>query len=327
MLATPASRVAPMTWPRSTDVPHGFSILSGGIASSPQAAMGRASWMRVLSFPIPISVWFRRGMLPYTFCRTRSAPRRLRDSVVTAPALGMELAPGWTFRRRARRPPRLPFHAPHVLSLPPMQAVSPLSRCTHPPLSVHASTCGRGSFPRHANPIAPAADTPRATLCGWLGSIPLPEYASPPLSPAPFHPVAGSRSRVRAAIDVERGRTSLRGTAGGRGQILRRSWMARSFPRLRTLTMTFDATALPTPSPPVSQRHLITTDVQLSPISAPGPVARFLSGIFPNLWTVAADVDEAAAAIHSQWRLVEALVPEFTAARKEGLVRLHGPGS
>ncbi|KAJ6580032.1 hypothetical protein DFH09DRAFT_1309990 [Mycena vulgaris] len=112
------------------------------------------------------------------------------------------------------------------------------------------------------------------------------------------------------------------------------SFLAESFPRLRTLTIAFDATALPTPRPPVVQRHLIAMDVQLSPMSTSGPVARFLSGIFPNLRTVTTDVDnypedprngETAAVIHSLWKTVEALIPEFAAARKEGFLRVHDP--
>ncbi|KAJ6538272.1 hypothetical protein DFH09DRAFT_1323975 [Mycena vulgaris] len=94
--------------------------------------------------------------------------------------------------------------------------------------------------------------------------------------------------------------------------------------------MTFNATVLPTTSGPVEQRQLTFLDVQLSPISTAGPVARFLSGIFPNLQTITADLgwlatapqgaryDEAIAAL-SLWEAVEALVPEFTAARGVGL--------
>ncbi|KAJ6580056.1 hypothetical protein DFH09DRAFT_324796 [Mycena vulgaris] len=71
-----------------------------------------------------------------------ASPHASRDSVATAHALGMELAPSWTFRRRAGRPPRLPLkslYAPRVLLLPPMQAVSPSTDVA--PLSFNDSAC------------------------------------------------------------------------------------------------------------------------------------------------------------------------------------------
>ncbi|KAJ6538263.1 hypothetical protein DFH09DRAFT_1399657 [Mycena vulgaris] len=179
-----------------------------------------------------------------------------------------------------------------------MQAVSPLSRCT--PRCLFMTL-----------PAASTGDTP-ALLCA-VGSAPsqCQNTAVQRFLRLPFIPrravgvgsVQQSTSSVdglhceglRADVLAGGGLYLIRGDEGIQSRVLGTNPAkivdGKILPRLRTLTMTFDATALLTPSPPVSHRHLITMDVQLSPISTPSPVARFLSEIFPNLWTVATDVD------------------------------------
>ncbi|KAJ7510984.1 hypothetical protein B0H11DRAFT_1956829 [Mycena galericulata] len=109
--------------------------------------------------------------------------------------------------------------------------------------------------------------------------------------------------------------------------------LAEYCPRLRAFEMTFDATT-PAPQntgiPTVAQNQLTSMHVADSPLVNTGGVARFLSSIFPNVrriltnreWEDNEDPEEiehycAAIALHDRWKAVEALVPEFVAAREE----------
>jgi hypothetical protein len=95
---------------------------------------------------------------------------------------------------------------------------------------------------------------------------------------------------------------------------------------LSSLSISFDATALPIPSTSIAQHSLIHLDVQLSPIVTPGPVARFLSDIFPGIQQIIVNkneepTDPVGRASFRHWKVVRALVPEFVAAREEEKAR------
>jgi hypothetical protein len=64
-------------------------------------------------------------------------------------------------------------------------------------------------------------------------------------------------------------------------------FLARYYPYLESLHMTFDASTIPplenSAEPHISQTSLILLNVAHSTIFSPPPVARFLSGIFPHL--------------------------------------------
>ncbi|KAK7062461.1 hypothetical protein R3P38DRAFT_2597541 [Favolaschia claudopus] len=106
--------------------------------------------------------------------------------------------------------------------------------------------------------------------------------------------------------------------------------VAQNCPRLRILHVAVDATQIP-PNRPVrvTSHSLVDLYIDSSNISNPSAVARFLSGLFPNLvriWTdvdieLRADDDEPWGAEtmqrHDRWRQVEALLPEFRQARRE----------
>ncbi|KAJ7469577.1 hypothetical protein FB451DRAFT_1255036 [Mycena latifolia] len=111
------------------------------------------------------------------------------------------------------------------------------------------------------------------------------------------------------------------------------SSLAELWPRLETLQLHFDARRIPESqsgrAPPM-QRSLTSLDVTCSKLSTSAPVARFVSGIFPNLVSITTyreeddneDPDEVAVngediATHKLWKEVEAQIPEFVAAREE----------
>ncbi|KAJ7120042.1 hypothetical protein C8R44DRAFT_981996 [Mycena epipterygia] len=107
--------------------------------------------------------------------------------------------------------------------------------------------------------------------------------------------------------------------------------LAEYCPLLRSLHIHFDATSIPAPRAHLVQQRLTSLAVSSSVISASGPVARFLSGIFPSLveiTTAREEEDNESAeeledngdeiAVHQRWKEVEALIPEFVVAREEG---------
>ncbi|KAJ7076974.1 hypothetical protein B0H15DRAFT_892890 [Mycena belliarum] len=110
--------------------------------------------------------------------------------------------------------------------------------------------------------------------------------------------------------------------------------LAQCWPNLKRLQIEFNATQTPVPRVgarhPV-QRQLVSIDVGYSTVASPVRVARFLSGIFPNLDSITTaregddndnedDEDEVEAfeiAHHKRWKEVEAFIPEFVVAREE----------
>ncbi|KAJ6474278.1 hypothetical protein C8R45DRAFT_385156 [Mycena sanguinolenta] len=96
-------------------------------------------------------------------------------------------------------------------------------------------------------------------------------------------------------------------------------------PRLRSVWIAFDATAVTTVTSfqlPASPHGLTDLCVAHSAISKPGPVARILSGIFPDLRTITLPKFYGTIPVEIQrrgklWKEVEELLPEFAAAREE----------
>ncbi|KAK7013813.1 hypothetical protein R3P38DRAFT_3004065 [Favolaschia claudopus] len=142
-----------------------------------------------------------------------------------------------------------------------------------------------------------------------------------------------------AAIDIELGRAEPQLTLRSLSSI------ANNCPDLTSLDIQLNATAvdfdnenenwtevkLTTPLPArVLNGSLGTLDVELSPITDPPAVARFLSGLFPNLRYITtnyenhADSDEELAPVslerHALWKQVQEQIPHFVAARREALV-------
>ncbi|KAJ7653967.1 hypothetical protein DFH06DRAFT_1203344 [Mycena polygramma] len=111
---------------------------------------------------------------------------------------------------------------------------------------------------------------------------------------------------------------------------------ARYCPHLRELTLPFDATTSPgadAARPRAVQHSLQGLTVDHSPLTTPIAVARFLSGLFPNLAEIethrefddndeddADDMMEHGDAIrnHNRWKEVLTLLPEVSAIREEG---------
>ncbi|KAJ6517867.1 hypothetical protein DFH09DRAFT_1098658 [Mycena vulgaris] len=100
------------------------------------------------------------------------------------------------------------------------------------------------------------------------------------------------------------------------------------------IRLSFDAEVIPTAkkgsSIRVVQGSLYSLDVCYSAISNSLPMARFLSGIFPNLGLITTDreyrnncdaeeleLDGAEIAFHRLWKEVESQIPEFVRARVE----------
>ncbi|KAJ7453767.1 hypothetical protein FB451DRAFT_1280753 [Mycena latifolia] len=110
-------------------------------------------------------------------------------------------------------------------------------------------------------------------------------------------------------------------------------YLAQSCPRLRLLDMSIDATFVPAPhshGSRVIHENLLFLKAEHSPISSSLPVARFLSGIFPNLQSIETDRDYEdnedaeevaengeAIAFHQLWAEVVQQIPEFLWARQE----------
>ncbi|KAF7335589.1 hypothetical protein MVEN_02213200 [Mycena venus] len=118
---------------------------------------------------------------------------------------------------------------------------------------------------------------------------------------------------------------------------------AQHCPHLRKLTIALDATVVPAPEPDprtrFHQRRLKALDVEHSPITNPFAVARFLSGVFPEVTRVMThreyddnDDDELeepdeAIAFHNRWKDVQVMLPEFSAVREEGRMLAQQPSS
>ncbi|KAJ7618460.1 hypothetical protein FB45DRAFT_800206 [Roridomyces roridus] len=108
---------------------------------------------------------------------------------------------------------------------------------------------------------------------------------------------------------------------------------AECCPRLRVFRLTVDCdSGRPSSSLPASIKSphpLSELFIALSPISKPVVVARILSGIFPNVRLVRFGGTRASTAVQAEllrrlelWREVEALLPEFAAAREEERTRI-----
>ncbi|KAJ7441300.1 hypothetical protein B0H11DRAFT_1933047 [Mycena galericulata] len=116
-------------------------------------------------------------------------------------------------------------------------------------------------------------------------------------------------------------------------------FFAEHCPELHYIRINLDATIVPVQEPNarghVSQSRLTNLNVAYSPISAPLPVARLISGIFPNLRSISThrddsdrEFDEAPLgraededlAIHDRWKEVEAQIPIIHAIRDEALL-------
>ncbi|KAJ6474276.1 hypothetical protein C8R45DRAFT_1103248 [Mycena sanguinolenta] len=103
---------------------------------------------------------------------------------------------------------------------------------------------------------------------------------------------------------------------------------AEHCPRLRSIQIALDATTTMTSrQPPASLHRLRALCVGHSAISKPTPVARILSGIFPNLrkitlptfyGTIPAEIQRR----NKLWKEVEVLLPEFAIARREERLRM-----
>ncbi|KAJ7116895.1 hypothetical protein C8R44DRAFT_983272 [Mycena epipterygia] len=112
--------------------------------------------------------------------------------------------------------------------------------------------------------------------------------------------------------------------------------LARHCLRLHTFHMTFDSILPPSTDETqehVSQKSLTSLNVEDSAIYATLPIARFLSGIFPNLKTICTarehdddeDDDELEdhgeeIPFHRLWKEVESQIPVLMAVREEGRV-------
>ncbi|KAJ7107987.1 hypothetical protein C8R43DRAFT_1044418 [Mycena crocata] len=110
---------------------------------------------------------------------------------------------------------------------------------------------------------------------------------------------------------------------------------ARYCPNLRDLLMTFDATVIPEPEAnPVArtvQHRLRHLDVDLSAISTPISVARFISGSFSGLQIISTvrenpesdlknlneEQQDQSIEFHLRWKTVESFLPELLAIRVE----------
>ncbi|KAJ7137356.1 hypothetical protein C8R43DRAFT_1019984 [Mycena crocata] len=111
-------------------------------------------------------------------------------------------------------------------------------------------------------------------------------------------------------------------------------YLAQYCPSLVELYMTFDASSVPPataePHQHIFQTSLSSFEVDYSPITSPFDVARFLSGIFPNLRSIKTarednphqaleeDPEAAQIALHARWKEVERLIPLMLAVREEG---------
>ncbi|KAJ7652396.1 hypothetical protein DFH06DRAFT_1331034 [Mycena polygramma] len=106
-------------------------------------------------------------------------------------------------------------------------------------------------------------------------------------------------------------------------------YLAQSCPHLVSLHLPFDATEIPPPSTVRVVQHSLNSiqiECSCSPISEATPVARYLSGLFPNLNEIKTDLiedefkaffDDGGRAVHRLWKQIEAQVPEFVKAREE----------
>jgi hypothetical protein len=111
---------------------------------------------------------------------------------------------------------------------------------------------------------------------------------------------------------------------------------ANHCPALVTLHISFDASTVPpfdnSPESRISRKRLTSLDVASSSISDPPTVARFISGLFPELVEISTvrewrwedddrehenDEEVAARARHTLWKQVQAMVPVMTAIRRE----------
>ncbi|KAJ7162670.1 hypothetical protein C8R43DRAFT_1233315 [Mycena crocata] len=107
------------------------------------------------------------------------------------------------------------------------------------------------------------------------------------------------------------------------------SSFAQHCPHLRSLHLSLDATTLPihpTSTTFMPQMHVIDLCIGQSPIAAPigsiGAIARFISGLFPNLRKIGTPpYCKVPADVVERWQQVEALLPEFATARQEASVR------
>ncbi|KAJ7479441.1 hypothetical protein B0H11DRAFT_1276058 [Mycena galericulata] len=114
---------------------------------------------------------------------------------------------------------------------------------------------------------------------------------------------------------------------------------AEHCPELHYIRINLDATIVPVQEPNarghVAQPRLTNLNVAYSPISTPLPVARFISGIFPNLRSISTHRDDSDRqfdeaplgraededlAIHDRWKEVEAQIPIVQAIRDEALL-------
>ncbi|KAJ7608503.1 hypothetical protein DFH06DRAFT_191999 [Mycena polygramma] len=94
------------------------------------------------------------------------------------------------------------------------------------------------------------------------------------------------------------------------------SFFAQYCPRLTFMHMTLDATAIPPCNICTVQRSLTSLIVEHSDISSSPGVARYLSGFFPNLSSIATEREPQQDG-HRMWKEVEAQLPEFVRAREE----------
>ncbi|KAJ7620859.1 hypothetical protein DFH06DRAFT_1482460 [Mycena polygramma] len=108
--------------------------------------------------------------------------------------------------------------------------------------------------------------------------------------------------------------------------------LAAHCPQLRSLDIEFDPTSVPPAreGDRVVQESLESLSVGCSPILKPGPVARYLSSLFPNLRSISTaredednedpeEVENQGQAIsyHRRWKEVEEHIPDYVAARQE----------
>ncbi|KAJ6535748.1 hypothetical protein B0H19DRAFT_1271469 [Mycena capillaripes] len=115
-------------------------------------------------------------------------------------------------------------------------------------------------------------------------------------------------------------------------------FLARHCSHLESLHMTFDASTIPDTADSaeghISQTSLVFLHVADSPIVAPLPVARFLSGIFPSLTSISVSVSVSVSGLlfgpasdsddispfQSQWKDVQSHIPLMLAVREEGRI-------
>ncbi|KAJ6463433.1 hypothetical protein C8R45DRAFT_1107781 [Mycena sanguinolenta] len=93
--------------------------------------------------------------------------------------------------------------------------------------------------------------------------------------------------------------------------------LARNCPHLQDLTLKFDASEVPEPSRVAPQRCLESIDLELSPIQNATKVARYLSGIFPDIERIWSERSEESSEPNPLWDQVSEQLPEFVAVRKE----------